>query len=333
MTIAKPLIGITLGDAAGIGPEIILKAVSDKTIRDKCRLLIIGDSFVLQNTAKFLKTNYDYPIYYNIPGPCTAPVTVLDLKLFKKLPPFGKVQKVCGVAAIRCIEAAVDLTINGYLSGIVTAPLNKEILKLARCPHPGHTELLAELTQTKNFGMAFVGGELRLILATIHEPIAKLPKLLTAKRIYSSILLAHRAAQELGIAEPKIGVAGLNPHAGENGLFGKEEITQIFPAIKKARQNKINVHGPIAPDTLFYRARQGEFDFVVAMYHDQGLIPIKTLDFYGGVNITVGLPIVRTSPDHGTAYDIAGKGIANLDSMKAAILLAVTLANNRKLAL
>lgn len=331
MSIIKPLIGITLGDAAGIGPEIILKAVSDKMIQDKCRLLIIGDSLVFQKTADSLKLPYNYPICYNVPGPCTAPVTVLDFKLFKKFPKLGKVQKECGTAAVRCIEAAVDLAINGYLAGIVTAPLNKEILKLAGCPHPGHTEFLAELTQTKNFGMAFAGGGLRLILTTIHEPVSKLPKLITPKRVYTSILLAHRAAQELGIVKPKIGVAGLNPHAGENGLFGKEEFTKILPAIKKARQNKINVHGPIAPDTLFYRARQGDFDFVVAMYHDQGLIPIKTLDFYGGVNITIGLPIVRTSPDHGTAYDIAGEGIANPDSMKAAILLAVDLARNRGL--
>ena len=179
--------------------------------------------------------------------------------------------------------------------------------------------------------MAFVGGGLKLILTTIHEPISQVPKLLTIKKVLGSIQLAARACNELGIKNPKIAVAGLNPHAGENGMFGTEEIKVITPAIRKAKQSKINVTGPIPPDTLFHRALQGEFDFLVCMYHDQALIPLKTLDFYGGVNLTIGLPIIRTSPDHGTAYDLAGKGIANPDSMKAAVQLAVQITHHRNL--
>jgi 4-hydroxythreonine-4-phosphate dehydrogenase len=328
----KPLLAITMGDAAGIGPEIILKALQNPEVKKACRVLIIGEYSVFKQIANKLGVNSDWQLCQEPPFDFTGAIGILDVHTLKKLPAFGKVQKSCGISALTSIETAVNLALNKKVAGIVTAPLNKEILKKAGCSHHGHTEILAELTHTKKFGMAFTGGGLRIILTTIHEPLAKVPGLITKERVLESILLAYRASKELGINNPHIGVAGLNPHAGENGMFGNEEIISIIPAIKTARKKKIRVTGPVPPDTFFHRTLQGEFDFVVAMYHDQALIPLKTLDFYGGVNITIGLPIVRTSPDHGTAYNIAGKGVANPSSMIAALLTAVKLAQNRGLA-
>ncbi len=325
----KPLLAITMGDAAGIGPEIILKSIYHPPIARQCRFLIIGDYLIFKEMAQKLGLSSDWILIEKSPFSIKKKIGFWDIHNLKKIPVYGRVQKACGISAISSIEKAVELALNNEVAGIVTAPLNKEILKKAGSPHHGHTELLAELTHSRQFGMAFTGGGLKLILATIHEPLAKVPRLITRERVFESILLAHRASQELGIPNPKIGVAGLNPHAGENGMFGDEEILSIIPAIQAAKKRKILALGPIPPDTLFHRTLQGEFDFVVAMYHDQALIPLKTLDFYGGVNITIGLPIVRTSPDHGTAYNIAGQNKANPASMAEAILTAVKLAKNR----
>jgi 4-hydroxythreonine-4-phosphate dehydrogenase len=308
-------IGITLGDAAGIGPEIILKAISEPEICDICSPLIIGDRLILEHTAQ--KVNL--PISNEI----------LDLKQFTTLPEPGKISQACGKAALAYVEKAVSLCLSKEIAAMVTAPIHKEAIHLAGSPYAGHTEMIAKLTETDEYAMMLVGGGLRVVLVTIHIGLATVSKTLSIEKIVKTIRLAYRATQELGIKNPKIAVAGFNPHSGEQGLFGNEEQTKIKPAIELAKQEHIPVFGPFPPDTVFHRAINGDFDIVVCMYHDQGLIPLKTLAFHSGVNVTVGLPIVRTSVDHGTAYDIADKGIANPLSMIEAIKLAVRLAINR----
>ena len=308
-------IGITLGDAAGIGPEIVLKALAEPEIGRICSPLIIGDKLILEHTAQ--KVNL---LISN---------EILDLNQFTTLPEPGKISQACGKAALAYVEKAVSLCLSKEISAMVTAPIHKEAIHLARSPYPGHTEMIATLTNTEDYAMMLVGGGLRVILVTIHMGLAKVSATLTPEKILKTIRLAYRATQELGIPAPKIAVAGFNPHSGEQGLFGDEEQTKIEPAIECAQQENIPVFGPYPPDTVFHRAINGDFDIVVCMYHDQGLIPLKTLAFHSGVNITIGLPIVRTSVDHGTAYDIAGKGIANPLSMIEAIKLAVQFATNR----
>ncbi|MCX7919370.1 MAG: 4-hydroxythreonine-4-phosphate dehydrogenase PdxA [bacterium] len=308
-------IGITLGDAAGIGPEIILKAIATPEIQNICVPLVIGDRLILEHTARSL----------NLP----IPEHILDLHQFTSLPEPGRISAECGKAALAYIEKAVSLCLSREMRAMVTAPIHKEAIHLAGSPYPGHTEMIAMLTNTKEYAMMLVGDGLRVILVTIHMGLANVSKVLTIEKILKTIRLAYRATQELGITMPKIAVAGFNPHAGEQGLFGDEEQTKIAPAIELAKQEQIPVFGPFPPDTIFHRALNNEFDIVVCMYHDQGLIPLKTLAFHTGVNVTIGLPIVRTSVDHGTAYDIAGKGIANPFSMIEAIKLAVQLATNR----
>jgi len=230
-----------------------------------------------------------------------------------------------GRASVEAIKKAVELARSGSVHSIATAPISKEALKLAGYAWPGHTEMLAELTGTKDFAMMLVGGSLRVLLVTIHVSYAEVPGLVTEESVLRTIRLAMRAAEMLDLNEPRIAVCGLNPHAGEAGMFGAEEREIITPAIDAAAKEGIPVSGPYPPDTVFFRAARGEFDIVVAMYHDQGLIPLKLLAFEEGVNVTVGLPIIRTSPDHGTAYEIAGRGEANPSSMIEAIRLALRL--------
>lgn len=310
-----PKIGITLGDAAGVGPEIILKAISDPEIKQYCSPTIIGDRLIIEHTARALNLS--------------LPETIIDLQQFSTLPQLGKISIECGKAALTYVEKAVELCTSKEISAMVTAPIHKEAIHLAGSPYAGHTEMIAQLTSTKEYAMMLVGGRLRVILVTIHMGVAKVSASITTEKILKTIRLAYRATRELGIQEPKIAVAGFNPHAGEQGLFGDEEQTKIEPAIEMAKREQIPVFGPFPPDTVFFRAINGDFDIVVCMYHDQGLIPLKTLAFHSGVNVTIGLPIVRTSVDHGTAYDIAGKGIANPESLIEAIKLAVQLSINR----
>jgi len=310
-----PKIGITLGDAAGIGPEIILKALSEPAIRKLCSPLIIGDKLILEHTARSLNLPFQDEL--------------LDLNQFSTLPELGKISPNCGKAALTYVEKAVNLCLSQQIAAMVTAPIHKEAIHLAGSPYAGHTEMIAKLTNAKEYAMMLVGGGLRVILVTIHIGLATVSAALTSEKIFRTIRLAYRATQELGISRPKIAVAGFNPHSGEQGLFGDEEQTKIEPAIQQAKQEYIPVEGPYPPDTVFHRAINGDFDIVVVMYHDQGLIPLKTVAFYSGVNVTIGLPIVRTSVDHGTAYDIAGKGIANPESLIEAIRLAVQLVKNR----
>jgi 4-hydroxythreonine-4-phosphate dehydrogenase len=285
----KPRIAITVGDPAGIGPEIAQRAAADPRVLEVCEPMLFGP-----------------------PADRTFPPGVLS----------GD----AGQAAYETILRAVDAARGGVVVAIATAPINKEALRLAGLPWNGHTDLLAHLTGARTVAMMFYSEALRVVLATVHLPIAEVPKALTRESLAATIRLTACELPRFGYPSPRIGVAGLNPHAGEHGLFGSEEDTAIRPAIEACRAGGIDVSGPFPADTLFVRARRGEFDVVVACYHDQGLIPVKLLAFGHAVNVTLGLPIVRTSVDHGTAFDIAGQGVADPESMVAAVLLAARLA-------
>ena len=288
---AKPRIAITEGDPAGIGPEIAHKAAADRRVLDVCE-----------------------PVLYGA-GTATA---------FEA----GKLSAAAGQAAYGTIVAATADAQAGKVDGLATAPINKEALRLAGHPWNGHTDLLAHLTGSPFVAMMFYSDELRVVLATVHVPLAEVPKLLTKSLVERTIAIAWRELALFDKVRPRLAVAGLNPHAGEHGLFGHEEETSIIPAIDCCRAKGIEVSGPFPADTVFVRARKGEFDAVIACYHDQGLIPVKLLAFGRAVNVTLGLPIIRTSVDHGTAFDIAGKGIADAESMVAAVLLAARLARS-----
>jgi 4-hydroxythreonine-4-phosphate dehydrogenase len=285
----KPRIAITVGDPSGIGPEIAAHAAADPQVLDACE-----------------------PLIYSPPnGQTFAP---------------GLLSAAAGRAAYDVIVRAVDDARQGLVGAIATAPVNKEAFRLAGLPWAGHTDLLAHLTGARDVAMMFYSDTLRVVLATIHIPLADVPRMLTAASLEATIGLTARELPRFGIVRPRIAVAGLNPHAGEHGLFGREEETSIVPAIEACRKQGVDVSGPFPGDTVFVRARRGEFDVVVACYHDQGLIPVKLVAFGQAVNVTLGLPIIRTSVDHGTAFDIAGKGVANPESMIAAVLLAARLA-------
>jgi 4-hydroxythreonine-4-phosphate dehydrogenase len=329
----KPSIAITMGDPGGVGPEIILKSVGTKAVQDACRPLIIGDMKVLGEAMTPLAMSIR-PKLTAVSGPYedtgdAVGVIDLDNVALSELTP-GRSGAYAGRAAVEYIRKAVTLASLGDVAAITTAPINKETLKMAGYGWPGHTELLAELTGTSDFGMMLAGGGLRVIIATIHCSLKDVPGLISKDLVLRTIRLAERACHELGIEAPRIVVAGLNPHAGESGIFGDEEILHITPACEQARAEGLAVTGPLPPDTLFYKAKRGDFDIVVAMYHDQGLIPLKMLAFGSAVNVTIGLPIIRTSVDHGTAYDIAGQGIADPASLIEALRMAALMAERRK---
>lgn len=325
----KPIVGITMGDVAGVGPEIIVKSLQNKSIYNQSHPVVIGDALMLKRATDIL--NIDITIkkaeenskFKTVFGE----ILCYDLKLFSEYPPFGKVSSVTGDAAFEYLRTAIELSKENKIDAICTAPLNKEALHKAGHLYPGHTEILAELTDTKDFSMMLSSPNLKVIHVTTHVGIIDAIQIINPDRVYKVIKLAHETLAGLGINKPKIGVCGINPHAGENGLFGNgEEEEKIVPAIKAAVKAGINVKGPLPADTLFFLAQRGDFDIVIAMYHDQGHIPIKVLGLESGVNITVGLPIIRTSVDHGTAFDIAGKGIVDERSMMEAIRQAVELA-------
>lgn len=331
-----PLLAITIGDPAGIGPEIIVKALGSSAVWRVCRPLVIGPVTLMERMVQQLKS----PLRVTVLQGCHDStdtkrirrgfLPVLD-PFDKPLKPFrmGKPSKVAGAISVTCIETAVELALTRHASGIVTAPINKKALHLAGYPYPGHTELLGHLTRTKDFGMMLLGGPLKIVFVTTHLSIRALPKKLTTERVARAIRLAHHAmTQYFGMPHPKIGVAALNPHAGEHGLFGDEEQRIIRPATIRARRAGMQVTDPLPADTLFGKAVRGEFDVLVAMYHDQGLIPLKTVAFGECVNVTIGLPIIRTSVDHGTAYDIVGTNTANSDSLIHAITLAASMATH-----
>src|SRR5215207_9304699 len=323
-----PLIAVTMGDPAGIGPEIVARTFADPGFGDENRAFVIGEPAILRRAIRLL----DLPLVVNeVSEPEEAafePGTV-DVLAVGKLPedlPFGVLDARAGDAAFRYVERATGLASAGRVEAIATAPPNKEAMHLAGHKYPGHTEILAELTGTKDYAMMLVTAELKVIHVSTHVSLREAIERARPERELAVIRLAHESLRKLGVESPRVAVAGLNPHAGENGLFGTEDAKQIAPAVAAAVEEGIDATGPHPPDTVMMRARTGAYDIVVVQYHDQGHIPIKLMGFDTGVNVTVGLPFFRTSVDHGTAFDIAGTGKADPASLRAALDLARSLA-------
>src|SRR5215218_4199493 len=323
-----PLIAVTMGDPAGIGPEIVARTFADPGFGDEDRSFVVGEPAILRRAIQLL----DLPLVVNeISDPEEAAFEpgAVDVLAVGELPddlPFGVLDARAGDAAFRYVERATELASAGRVGAIATAPLNKEAMHLAGHNYPGHTEILAHLTGTEDYAMMLVTDELKVIHVSTHVSLREAIERVRPERELAVIHLAHDALRKLGVEEPKVAVAGLNPHAGESGLFGTEDADQIAPAVAAAVEEGIDATGPWPPDTVFMRARRGDFDIVVVQYHDQGHIPVKLMGFDTGVNVTVGLPFFRTSVDHGTAFDIAGTGKAEHASMRAALDLARQLA-------
>lgn len=318
-----------MGDGSGVGPEVIIKSLQNEAVYEQCRPIVIGDAKRLTLAAEILNVNIKIKAV-DLDSEIQTPfgeIACIDLDLLPEDLPFGQVSAEAGNAAFQYLKTAIELANKGLIDAICTAPLNKEALHKGGHIYPGHTEILAELTGTKDFSMMLSSPKLKVIHVTTHVGIIDAINMINPERVLKVIQLAHETLQRSGIDSPKIGVCGINPHAGENGLFGYgEEEEKIIPAIERATKEGIDVEGPLPADTLFFRAQRGDFDIVVAMYHDQGHGPIKVLGLESGVNITVGLPIIRTSVDHGTAFDIAGKGIVDERSMLEALRQAIELA-------
>ncbi len=329
----KPKIGITMGDFNGIGPEISLKAILSPEIRRICVPVLIGSIDVFEYYAKILKLKITLQEVHHIVKTNIEFLPIIPVRKFRipKISP-GKISFEAGRLAAESVIAAAVLSLNNEIDGMVTAPLAKEAIDFNGIPFIGQTEMLAAITKTKHYTMLFTHPKIKIALATIHIPIKNVSEELSTRIIMDKLKVMDTSLRtDFAIKKPKIAVLGLNPHAGENGKIGKEEIETIIPAIKYSRNKKINVSGPFSPDGFFGSGEYKKFDAILAMYHDQGLIPLKLLGFEHGVNFTAGLPIVRTSPDHGTAFEIAGKGIANPSSMISAIKEAVYIIKNRLL--
>lgn len=329
---SRPVIAITMGDAAGVGPEIVMQALGHADLYQRCRPLVIGDAGRLREVAPVVGSTLEV---HPVDGPAQARFTFgtvdcVDLGLIPPHLPFGVLSGQCGHAAYCYIERAVALAKAGSVDAICTAPLNKAALHAGGHNYPGHTELLAELTGTPEVSMLLVAPKLRVIHVTTHIGLVDAVARIDAGLVERTIARAHDTLVRAGIADPRICVCGINPHAGEHGLFGHgEEEEKIVPAVAATRARGWNVEGPLPADTLFFRTVRGDFDLVVAMYHDQGHGPVKVLGLEAGVNITVGLPVIRTSVDHGTAFDIAGKGLADERSLLEALRQAIDLAPAR----
>jgi 4-hydroxythreonine-4-phosphate dehydrogenase len=328
-----PLIAITMGDAAGVGPEIIMKSLAHAALYTTCRPLVIGDANRLREAGRIAGLDLEV---HAVAGPAEAKfafghVDCIDLGLIPPGLPFGQLSPIAGDAAYRYIAKAVELVQADQADAICTAPLNKEALHAGGHLFPGHTEMLAHLTGTPEVSMMLVAPKLRVIHVTTHLGLIDAIERINPGLVERTIARGHATLLRAGIADPRIGVCAINPHAGENGLFGRgEEAEKIAPAIAACLARGWNVEGPLPADTLFFRAGRGDFDLVVAMYHDQGHGPIKVLGIEAGVNVTVGMPAIRTSVDHGTAFDIAGQGIADERSMLEALRQAVELATRRE---
>jgi 4-hydroxythreonine-4-phosphate dehydrogenase len=328
----RPVIALTMGDAAGIGPEVIMKSLAHADIYDLCRPLVIGDALRLQKAGLIIGTEL---VVRSIAEEqiqdaryTAGTVDCIDLKLIPEDLPWGKLSAIAGDAAFRYMEIAAKLALSGKIQAICTAPLNKEALHAGGHKFPGHTEMLAALTGTAEVSMMLSTPKMRVIHVTTHIGLIDAIAKIEPKLVERTIARGYEALRRAGIANPKIGICGINPHAGENGLFGRgEEAEKIEPAVAACREKGWDVEGPLPADTLFFRAQRGDFDLVVAMYHDQGHGPVKVLGLESGVNITIGLPVIRTSVDHGTAFDIAGTGKAEEGSMIQAILQAIQLAS------
>ncbi len=315
----KPTVAITMGDPAGIGPEVVLRTLAEESIRENVRPLVIGDRAVLEHISGLMGLE---------PLPEESVINVSELDPHSIKP--GHPSAVCGRAMIEYVEEAVRGCLEGRFHAMVTAPINKLSARLAGFSFPGHTEFIAHLTHTTDYAMMFATDTLKVTLVTIHTPLGSVPELLREDDIYRVIRLSDETLRTyFGIDTPRIAVCGLNPHAGEGGLFGSEEQRVIKPAIERARKDGIDATGPWPADTLFWRAQRGEFHCCVCMYHDQALIPVKLTSFETAVNVTIGLPIIRTSVDHGTAYEIAWKGVAGHENMVKAVELAGRMATVR----
>ena len=317
-----------MGDPCGIGPEIIAKLYADAAPLPPT--LVLGDEGLIRRAVRLLALPLTVAVIDSPEDFQSTPntINVISLSHLPEDLPFGQLDARAGKAAFDYIRAGIDLALQKRIRAVVTAPINKEALRLAGFHYPGHTEILADFSGTKDFAMMLMNNDLRVILVTIHVSLREAIEQLTIERELRIIRLAHRAMTQLGIARPRIAVAGLNPHAGEHGLFGSEDEAIIKPAIQQAQAEGIEASGPWPGDTVFMHARQGRFDIVVAQYHDQGLIPVKYLGVDEGVNVTVGLPFVRTSVDHGTAFDIAGTGKASHASLRVAVEQAALLAQS-----
>jgi 4-hydroxythreonine-4-phosphate dehydrogenase len=327
----RPIIAMTMGDAAGVGPEVIMKSLAHSELYAQCRPLVIGDAERLREAGRIVGSPLEVRSL-SVDEVDKAAfqqgiVDCVDLKLIPMGLPWGKLSAIAGDAAFRYVEVAAKLAISKKVAAICTAPLNKEALQAGGHHFPGHTELLADLTCTKEVSMMLSTPKMRVIHVTTHIGLIDAINKIEPGLVERTIARGHAALVSAGIRDPRIAVCGINPHAGENGLFGYgEEETKIAPAIEDCKKKGWRVEGPLPADTLFFRAQRGDFDLVVAMYHDQGHGPVKALGLESGVNITIGLPVIRTSVDHGTAFDIAGTGKADERSMLEAMRLAIELA-------
>jgi 4-hydroxythreonine-4-phosphate dehydrogenase len=330
--VANPRVALTMGDPAGIGAEVIAKAYPE--LLADARPVVVGDAGAMRRAVEVAGVESDVRVVDSFavePEPGAIPV--LDLDNVEELV-YGDLREEYGRASLEYVERAVEAAIAGDVDAIVTAPINKQAIRLAGAEHAGHTGLLAERTGTEEYAMLLIEDDLRVSHVSTHVPLREACDLVRTERVRTTIGVTATALADLGIAEPTIAVAGLNPHAGDGGLLGTEEASEIEPAVASAREDGIDIVGPEPPDTVFARAAGGEYDAVVAMYHDQGHIPVKTIGFDSegvrGVNVTIGLPIIRTSVDHGTAFDIAGEGVASDASVREAVSVAARMARNRE---
>lgn len=324
-----PVVGITMGDATGVGPEVVVKTLSRRSLYAQCRPLVIGDTKRLELANRIVKGDVKVRSIANASEARYEPGTIdcIDLGLIPADLPFGQISPIAGDAAFQYVKRAAALAQAGEIDAICTAPLNKEALHAGGHKYPGHTEMLALLTGVDEVSMMLVAPKLRVIHVTTHIGIIDAIRKIEPGLVQRTIERGHATLVKAGIPKPRIGVCGINPHAGENGLFGYgEEEEKIIPAVKVLQARGLDITGPLPADTLFFRAGRGDFDLVVAMYHDQGHGPIKVLGLEAGVNVTVGLDVIRTSVDHGTAFDIAGKGIVDDGSMVEAMRQAIELA-------
>ena len=324
-----PIIGITMGDPTGVGPEIIVKALSMKEPFQVCRPFVFGDQEVVSKTIEMLGLNATIEVIEKVPEEGYLPQKIFLFPLSQLRADslhFGKPTRECGEAMVKYVEEAVKWVKNGKLDAITTCPINKQAINAAGYPFPGHTELLAHLVQASSVAMMFLGSRWKVVLVTTHLPLQEVSRWITSDRVLSTIRMTDEGLKKyFGVPHPKIAVLGLNPHSGEEGLLGKEEQMEITPAISMARSQGVIVEGPFPADSFFNLSEPFIFDAVISMYHDQGLIPIKMSNFKEAVNFTLGLPFIRTSVGHGTAYDIAGKGLADPTNLIHAILTASNL--------
>ncbi len=327
-----PILAITMGDAAGVGPEIVARALTQEDLHQWCRPLVIGAVDILTRAGQLVGSPLAWRKVSNPTEARFQPGTVDVLDpgnlTWDKVTP-GLICPAAGKAAAEYVLKAGELALAGEVEAVVTAPLNKDAMRQGGYHYLGHTEILAELTGTPRCTTMLVSGELRVVHVTRHVPLSQVAQLITQERVLSTITLTAESLRAFGLAQPRLAVAGLNPHNGEGGLLGREEIEVIGPAVEAARAQGIDAQGPFAPDSIFWRALRGEFDVVVAMYHDQGHIAIKVHGFERSVTVTLGLPIIRTSVDHGTAFDIAWRGEADPQSMIEALRLAAQMARGR----